>query len=158
MQNPAAELIHKLRGPSLRCRTGIVLLAPDDLGYEAGLAVRLGVDAEDYVKVLLENLAPDARFVGIGDEEEEQRLHRIAQANGGPVVLVYNFDVALTRMKWQQRERLWRHLFAHFPHRRRALLLAVPEKAHELLPAGTDRRMWEKDGRIVPASERAIAF
>jgi hypothetical protein len=151
----AKRLVALLRSGLLRTRTGILLLVPQLLGEEREAAARLDVDAVDYADTLLRSAAPSAAALRIGADREARRLAAIADlAQGDDAVLVANFDLALSGMSSDEREGLWRDLFALFARRRRALLLAVPKSAADLLPLGAALEDWQRGGRVAIAGKR----
>lgn len=156
--DPAA-LIRLLRGPALRCRTGILLLPLADLGREPDLAARLGIGCVDYARALANALPPGAVFVPLSAETEESRLDALAsdetgEAGGGTdCLLVYNLDLALAKLDPAERARLWSNLQSRFPNRRRALLLALPDPATHLLPATSDLAAWHETHRVARLSD-----
>jgi|SRR5579872_2805648 len=150
----ARELVALLCSRILRCRTGILLLAPEDSGRETEIAARLGVDAVDYAQVLRESLPPGASFPDIGSEREEARLDALCdRADLGDCVLVYNLHSALEQVHLQDRARFWTNLRDWFPHRRRALLLAMPLEAEQFLPGGEERETWHEGNRIAGTAD-----
>lgn len=148
----ATQLLDLLRPRTLRCRTGILLLPSQRLGQERDLAVPLRVDALDYCEYLQERLTPDSSFVPLDAARLERDLDAIAQLQQGQnCVLVFNFDVALAKLPISEREVLWSRLRDSFPHRPRALILAIPQTAELLLPDIAARQIWEQAGRVALA-------
>lgn len=144
------ELVSLLRSPTLRSRTGILLLAPAQLGGEEELAARLNVEALNYVEVVKAEVPPGSRFLGADAGSEEERLDRIAMAAGKrDCVLIYNVDLILAKLNHSARSRLWSYLRTTFPNRSRALILALPVTASLVQPDGEERESWERTGRIV---------
>ncbi len=147
-EHAARSLVALLKGPALRCRTGILLLPLDQLGREPDVAARLGVDAVDYAEILRRAVAPGSQFAGISAEREEQLLSSLSDSpKHGPCLLVYNIDLALARMDTLERDRFWTNLFDNLPNRRRALLLTLPREARHLLPQGESLEAWRSAGR-----------
>jgi|GEM_PF-3429376 len=145
----ARQVVAVLRGGVLRSRTAILLLAPSVVGREREVAARLQVDAVTYVDLLLSSAPAGARTLGIAVDREERRLDAVASCEqGADVVLVADFDVALARLTSSERERLWSDLYAHFGHRRRALLLGVPQAARDLQPCEAALADWRRGSRV----------
>jgi hypothetical protein len=117
------------------------------------VAASLGIGAVDYVNELLRGCPRGAAMLPISAATEEQRLDQIANdATGSDCVLVCNLDLALAKLTAKDREWLWANLRNRFSHRRRALVLAVPKSATNLLPQGDEMRGWECDGRVAQMS------
>ncbi len=149
-EGPApAALRDRLRGRTLRSRTGLLLVPPDGLPDAPEIAARLGADAVDYARLLLDSLPPGAKRLGITADSEQARLDGVAEApDGADLVLVHEFDLVLSRLAVADRGRLWRALREGFPQRRRALLLLMPAGADHLLPEGAEWDAWQDGGRI----------
>ncbi len=149
LQTPASLVLY-LRSLHLRSRTGILLLQSSHLGKEELLSVQLGVEALDYAVHLLYSLPDKTAYVNITSTTEEERLYEIAQTRTGmEAVLIYNFDLVLSKLTLEERTRLWNNLRDRFARSAKALLFAVPETATHLLPQGADRLLWEEGNRIV---------
>jgi hypothetical protein len=155
MIDPAlTELVDRLRGPELRCRTGIVLLPPEQVGREEELAARLNIEPVDYVRVVEGDLLPGSRFLGVEAGTEEARLDRLAMATGArDCALVYNADLILSKLNQAARSGVWTFLRTSFPNRQRALVIALPAQATLVQPDGEEREGWVRSGLLVrPAS------
>ncbi len=142
-------LKERLRGRTLRSRTGLLLVPPEQLPDAPEIAARLGADTVDYARLILESLPPGAKRLGITADAEQARLDEIAEApDGADIVLVYQLDLVISRLAMADRGRLWRAMREGFPQRRRALLLAMPAGAEHLLPEGAEWDAWRDGGRI----------
>ena len=142
-------LVTYLRSLSLRSRTGILLLQPLHFGKEQTIAVQLGVEALDYADYLHETLPEKTAYANVTAVTEEARLYNIAQRlTGNEVVFIYNFDLVLSKLPFDERTRLWNNLLDRFAKSAKALLIAVPEAATHLLPPRTDYSLWEESNRI----------
>ena len=143
-----SEVITALRGPRFRVRTALWLTPPDVSGHELDVAARLGLDAADARRPILDALDPYSRFIGLDPERIIAALDTIAT---GPhrtdCALVYNLDLLIARLPFEARDALWNSLYRGFPHRR-ALLLAVPRAAEALLPRDDALDLWRRDGRL----------
>lgn len=146
------EVIAALRGPRFRVRTALWLAPPDVVGREADAAARLGLDAADARRPILDALDPDSRFLGLDPDRIVAALDAIAT---GPhrtdCALVYNLDLLVVRLPFQARDAFWDTLYRGFPHRR-ALLLAVPRSAEALLPRDGALDLWRREGRLAEVS------
>lgn len=148
------ELIERLCGPTLRVRTGIWLLPPQELDDAPNQAARIGIDTVDLRQMLLAALPEGASMVALSPSRIEELLDQIASrpASGG-CVLVCNIDLLLARLTIAQREDVWSFVYDGFAHRRSALLLVMPATAHSLLPATTALGQWHLAARIYPDQE-----
>lgn len=140
------ELVKLLTGPRLRCRTGILLLSRKMLGKEPDLAARLGVDAVDYRECLRSGLPTGTNYVNIDDHTEFKRVDALASAaSGSPCILVYNADIAISKLEHSARELFWDALLQRMIKRRHAVVFAMPEMAGHLLPR---LDVWEQSERV----------
>ncbi len=143
------DLVALLRSPVLRVRTGLWLMPLQYLGKEEDEAARLGIDALDIRRPILAGLPPDARFTGLSVVNLVEILDSVAQArDGNDCVLVYNLDLALARLRRQERLAVWQNLFVDFGYRARALLLTMPANADHLLPTSESMMAWRNDRRL----------
>jgi len=148
-EQPVRALVDLLRSPVLRCRTGIILLSQEQLGTEPDIAARLGLDAIDYTQVLRDSLPKGTVFVSISAETEAQRLDRLASRRGGAdCVLIYNIDLALAKLETSERQYLWWELRDFLAYRPRALLIAMPAQASQLLPEKHELDRWRGANRL----------
>lgn len=146
--NPS-ELVALLRGRTLKVRTGLWLMPLPYLGKEEDEAARLGIDALDIRRPILAGLPAGARFTGLSVVSLVETLDGVAQArDGSDCVLVYNLDLALARLRRQERLDVWQSLFHEFGYRARALVLAMPVNAEQLLPTSERMMAWRNDGRL----------
>jgi len=140
------KLIELLSGPSLRCRTGILLVERRHVGQERDIAAKLGMDSGDYQQLLLKSLPEGSTFVDISVDSEIARLDELmCSRSGTPSVLVYSLDLALTKLDSADREKFWDSVFNRLPNRRRSLIITMPESAEVILPR---LEQWEQDERI----------
>lgn len=155
MRMPLRELIVRLRPDGgLRCRTGLLLVPPDELDELPQWGARFGLDTIAYGERLLEELPAESRFVHITAESESERLRRIADAvNGTPVLLIAQLDLAIARLGTEERRTLWQNLLARLTQTRHGLLLAMPQNAHRLLPEETVLENLRETGRIAELEE-----
>lgn len=138
-----------LSGLSLRCRTGIWLMPHDKVGDEENEAARLGLDAVDIRRVLLENLPEETSYAGLSSERIENLLHQIAdRQTGSHCFLVYNLDVLLAGLTKEERDAVWRYLKVGLPHAKHALLIALPTSARQALLGDEHYRSWQKEDRL----------
>ncbi len=144
------EVVDLLKGSSLIHRTGIWLMPVAMLGKEPDHAARLNLDAVDIRAPLLESLPdPEVRFLGLSGDKVLQLLDHICEhAKGSNCILVYNVDLLLARLRMQERIYVWSQLYNAFPHRKRALLIVMPEGADHLLPPRTALKSWNGDKRL----------
>lgn len=143
-----AQLAQLLRQRILRVRTGIMLLPTDMLGHEPELAARLDVGAVDWREWKLDRLSPDSRYLGLSSEVVLRDLQSIVEDAElvGTCLWIYNADLLLAGLRYDERLRFWNFLYSTFkPHR--GLLLSLSTEASNLLPM-EDRKTWENDERL----------
>lgn len=153
MNSTPQELVRRVRGRTLDCRTGILLLPPEQLGLEASLAARLNTDELDFVRFKGEALSPNDRFLRLDQEVLIRDLERLCQ--GGSYLgkgdtdcfFVYNFDLALAALGRLERRTLWNFLRDRFRKRAKGLVFALPGGASELLPDELEQRVWQQGQR-----------
>ena len=145
------EVVAMLRAQSLRCRTGVLSLPDRALGSESEIAAALSVEMLDYREYLLSRVTTGARYLNLTLSRVFDDLDDIANAKTGEsCVLIGNFDVAVARLRSDERTVLWRNLLTDFPHRTRALLLCIPSHNDEsfAFPDSNIRRMWYESKRF----------
>ena len=144
-----SELVLFLRRPSLRVRTGILLVPTRLVGQEANEAARLGVMAVDVRSILLDTVPSGAKFVPLDTDRVLQLLNTISyRKDQGDCVLIYNLDLLLARLTQQQRVDAWQFIFRGFGNRPCALLITMPATASSLLPAGEMLNYWKEGKRL----------
>ncbi|MEI6914102.1 MAG: hypothetical protein WCL39_03125 [Armatimonadota bacterium] len=149
IESSVTKLVRLVRGMSLRCRTGIILLPVRYTGREREVAARIELDAVDYAEEILRGALPGTFYLDINAEADERRLDAlIRDTDGGDALLVYNFDIALARMDPQDRFYLWHSIKDRLAYGRKALLIAIPQGAIKLLPPEKDLAVWMSDSRI----------
>lgn len=143
-----ASLVRLLQQPILRIRTGIVLLPLNMLGSEPELAARLGIEAVDWRGWRLQRLNSGSNHLGLSSETVLRDLREmIEDANlAGTCLWVYNADLALSALRYDERLWFWDFLFSTFKQRR-GILFSLPAQASNLLPA-EKRTVWERDERL----------
>jgi len=143
------EVVDLLKGSSLIHRTGIWLMPINMLGKEPDHAARLNLDAIDIRTPLLESLPEGTRFLGLSGDKVVQLLDHICEhAKGSSCLLVYNVDLLLARLRLQDRIYVWSQLYNAFPHRKRALVIVMPDGADQLLPPLAALKFWNSDKRL----------
>ena len=148
-EQKAGQLIELLRNRELRCRTGILLLSNEWLGQEPNVAARLGIDYLDYAKVLQEAFSYGTAYVDIDTSSEVNRLDGMASdLTSSDCILIYNIDLALSKLDVYSRYTLWNGVWEKLSNRRVALIIAVPEGARRLLPDTESLEHWVSSGRI----------
>lgn len=144
------ELVTLLRRPTLRTRVGIWRMPLDYAGREPDIAVHLGVEAVDVRRPLMQLLPEGTRYVRLTPEKTLQALDSVACSRGQKdCALVYNMDLLLAGLSVEGRHQVWQRLIDGLPHRERALLIALPETAHLLLPGEPLVEVWQRDKRFV---------
>jgi hypothetical protein len=144
-----AELLSRLRSHSLRNRVGLWLLPPGEWEQIEDIAARLAIDAADARQIWLDRLPADARFAALSADKLLSLLDELSEQPGySDCLLLYNFDLLLAGLTYEGQQEIWRTLRQIFPHRRRVLLLVMPEQAGELLPRSSDLAAWRSEGRL----------
>lgn len=145
-----ALLIPRLRGPTLRVRTGLWLAPKEVIKQAADHAARLGISCADVRARLLVELPADTRFTGLTAFRVVSLLDGVCDGNAGTdCILVENLDLLLARLRAQERIEVWEHLYGAHAHRKRALLLLMPNTAKHLLPSSEKLTAWREDERLV---------
>ncbi len=144
------DVIQTLRFGGLRVRTALWLLPAVALKQLPDKAARLGIDLADVRQPLLDSFAPEQRFVRLGTRECVTALNTLCQRDQATdCILVANCDLLIARLNTDERKDLWEILYRGFPHRSRALLLAMPQDAAALLPSEQQLAYWTKEKRLV---------
>jgi hypothetical protein len=142
------EVVDRIRSQILITRVGLWLLPADCLGNEENEAARLIIASLDMSKLLIENLPADTSFVGIGIDTILMLLDQAVDRATMDCCLIYNFDLLISRLDHENRHALWRQLWGGFPHRKRALLITMPDQATNLLPPPETLKQWRSERRL----------
>lgn len=143
-------LIALLRRHTLRTRIGLWCMPLDYVGQELVKATQLQIDAFDVRQAIQQQLPEGTRYVRLTFEKILEALDFVASSRGWTdCVLVYNLDLLLAGLKRDERQRVWESLLGGLPYRQRALLLAVPATATQVLPSEPLLRLWQREGRLV---------
>ena len=142
------NLVRLLQRPILRIRTGVVLLPLAMLGRERDLAAQVAIEAVDWRQWKLNHLSSDSSHLGLSTETVLRDLGRIVDDVdvAGGCLWIYNADLALSGLRYDERLRLWAFLYSTFKQGQ-GLLLSLPAGAFNLLPTGA-RIAWERDERL----------
>ena len=128
-------LVEYLRSRTLRTNIGLLLLPLSEVGTEADLAVRLGVESLDIAKYYHSTLDPRTEFARLSAARLFNSLDQIASTEGfNDCVLIYNFDLLLSGLRDSDRDQIWQDIYNRLPNRKRALLLTIPNTAIHLFP------------------------
>jgi hypothetical protein len=150
---PLAEvraLIAFLRRHTLRTRIGLWRMPVEWVGQEPDTATRLQIGAFDIRQAVQQQLAEGTRYVHLTFEKILEALDFVASSEEWTdCALVYNLDLLLAGLKRDERQRVWESLLGGLPYRRRALLLAVPATATQVLPSEQLMEVWQREGRLV---------
>lgn len=148
------EVVSLLRSNVFRMRTALWLLTPALLGQERNAAARLMVDAVDLRDVLLQQIPEGSRFSRLSDQKITELLDEVSEQEGNSdCAVVYNLDLLLARLTPQEIQSIWQYVFESMPHRSRALLLAMPASATELLPSVELKENLNRQNRIAITAE-----
>lgn len=145
------EVIQTLRYGGLRVRTALWLVPSDQLARLPDSAARLGIHLVDVRQPILNRVTADQRFIHLGVREFIDALDTLCKnSQFTDCLLVANSDLIIAKLKHKERRDLWATLYNGFPHRSRALLIAMPASATMLLPTEEQLEKWRQDGRLVP--------
>ncbi len=143
-------LIGLLRRHTLRTRIGLWRMPLNYVGREPDTATSLLIEAFDLRQAIQQQLAEGTRYVRLTFERILEALDFVASSEGWTdCVLVYNLDLLLAGLKQDERQRVWESLLGGLPYRRRALLLAVPATATQVLPSEQLIEIWQREERLV---------
>jgi hypothetical protein len=147
----ARNALEQLKQHGHRSAVAILLYEPNaEIDWNA-VALVHSLGQCDYIARLLAEANLDSRFLNLDADTERDRLSRLAEtSNAYTCILVTEFDIALARLNFDERGRLWNNLLHHFPYRHTALLLAVPSGASHLLPDPDAFTLWTDTGKAIP--------
>jgi hypothetical protein len=144
------EAVQTLRHGRLRVRTALWLIPSIHASHLAESAARAGIDLVDARNPLLTRLGPNQRFLRLGVTQCIEALDTLCKAEqSADCLLVANYDLLVAGLTYNERKDLWDILYRGFPYRPRALLLAMPATATDLLPAESQLEHWKNQGRLV---------
>jgi len=145
MREQVQKWIESLEAPGNRLRTGLLLISPAHLGRVAEIASCLLATPEDIAQMALEHLPPGARYASLRATRINMWLHEISQKETGQRrALVVNLDLLLAGVSEGERRQVWTSLKDSMPHRRRVVIIAMPEGAKPLLPQVEDWQAAER--------------
>lgn len=143
-------LIAFLRRHILRTRIGLWRMPLECVGQEPNVATRLQIEAFDIREPIQRQLPDGTRYVRLTFEKILEALDFVANSQGRmDCALVYNLDLLLASLKREGQQKVWESLLDGLPYRRRALLLAVPATAVQVLPSEALLEIWRRAGRLV---------
>lgn len=139
------ELRDLLRQPGARTGVGVWLMPHQFLGQEAEIAVRLNIEALDAREAYLKSLPEGARFSGLTRPDGYQHLTGLLYdltrtTHQRDCLLVHTLDLLLLGLEVNERQRFWSETLDGLPYPRTKLILALPERATEILTATQQRR------------------
>lgn len=145
-----SDLVSFFRDRNLRSRIGIWRLPLVLSGQEKNIAVKLGIEAVDFCIPYREKIPEGATFLGLTCTKILEVIDTIASQSGfSDCVLVYNLDFFLAGIKQKDRQNFWQETYKGFPHRKRALILAIPETAIYTYPSRTELERWRQAKKLV---------
>lgn len=131
-----AEVVTLLRAKVLRNQVGLWRYPIALLGQEKNEAAKLMVEAVDLRRELLNSPGIGNRFVDLTPQRAFDLVDAVSQQKGiGGCALVYNLDLLLSGLTYQDREWVWQMVLNSLPHRPRAVLLSLPDTADRLFPS-----------------------
>lgn len=146
---PVQELAARLSGGGMYTRTAILLLPHGWVGREDEVAVRLGMGYVDYRAWKLSHLHESQTFLLYSADRLIAELDDVsAESHPFGSLLISLLDLPLSALAPDQRQTFWNFLFGAFSKRLRALLVALPEEANNVLPAHT-ADTWREAERLV---------
>jgi hypothetical protein len=144
-----SELFRQVRGRTLDCRTGILLVPSQKLGCEPTFETRFNVDTVNYVAWHERYLVEGERFLHLDDRALLQGLDDACRGTfETDCLLVYNVDLALAHLTYFARCNFWSFLRRHFRHRHKGLVISMPDSASRLLPTGPEQELWHQGRRL----------
>lgn len=147
------DVVKLVRGRTLDCRTGILLLPKEQLGREAALAARLNTDAVDFASLKAATFRPEARFIRPDRDMLIRDLDALCSGRSAAgegdtdCFFIYNFDLPLAALDRLERRALWNFLRDTFRKRAKGLVFSLPQTANELLPNELEQQLWQQGGR-----------
>jgi hypothetical protein len=145
MHEQVMRMIETLETPGNRLRTGLLLVPPSRLAEAGDIAARLLADVEDIAQRALDAVPPGSRYVNLSATRIEEWLNDIVEKTTGQQrALVVHLDLLLAGVPQSERNEVWQYVRHGMPHRRRVLIVAMPEGAEHLLPRVSE---WEEAGR-----------
>lgn len=148
--NSPHEFVELLCSGQLRVSTGLWLLPKEYLGHEDDEAHRLSLEPVDLRSRLLQVLEPGTKYANLSAEQIFRLIDAVSQEYsdwGG--ALIYNLDLLIARLNSGEQALLWQDLFNALPHRRRAVLLTMPDTAANLLPDEENIDLWLQENRLI---------
>lgn len=147
----AEALVRRLTGGGLYVKTGLLLLPRHWLGREKEVAARLNLGYFDYQGWRVARLRPGERLLRYSADRLIAELDAIcAEPHEVRHLLLFNLDLAVAALSGEERRKFWTFLHSAFTKRSRALLVAFPQAAEELLPWDADLAKWKEQGRLCP--------
>lgn len=147
--NDVKVLVDLITSSQLRVSTGLWLFPLEYIGNEEDEAHRLGIEPIDIRTRLLQSLPEGTRFSGLTPDSIFGLIEKVSQEPGDwPGVMIYNLDLLISRLSSTDQAIIWQDLFTALPHRRRGILLIIPETAENLIPNKAIINELTKENRI----------
>lgn len=147
--NNLHELVDLLNSGLLRVSTGLWLLPTSYLDHEEDEAYRLNLEPVDLRQRLLKELEPDTKYANLSSDQVFRLVDNVSREYGDWAgALIFNLDLLIARLSTEDRNIIWEDLFTALPHRRRSVLLTLPETATNLLPSEKIIRKLEQENRL----------
>lgn len=155
--NTPRELMELLSSGQLRVATGVWLLPKEYVGQEVEEAYRLGLEPVDLRNRLLQSLETGTKYANLSAEKIFRLVDDVSQEYGDWAgALIYNLDLLIARLNTEEQTMIWQDLFTALPHRRRGVLLTLPESAVNLLPREEMLNLWRLDNRLIGTNQNQI--
>jgi hypothetical protein len=148
--NNIQELVDFLCKRILIHRTAIWLVPVNIIGKELEEAARLNIDAIDICNKYSLKIPKYSSYIGLSTYKLLKTLDDICDyTDMSECILVYNFDLLLSKLTKIERFQIWDQLYQCFPHRSRALIIMMPTTATNLLPNLEQIQMWITNDRCI---------
>lgn len=148
--NDIRALVELLCSSQLRVATGIWLIPNNFLGCIEDEAHRLDLEPIDLRQRLLDVMEPGTRFANLSSDRILNLVDAITQERGdGAGALIYNIDLLISRLNTEERNIFWQDLYMALPHRRRGVLITLPDTAANLLPSDEQLNQWRVENRLI---------
>ncbi len=156
MQTKAlTDLIEQLCRPAERYRTGVWLVADEEIGKEEEIVSCLYhlCNPIDMRYAVIQRRPPGARFAGISVENIHAWIDDILQKEiSTDCGVLYHLDLLLAYLTATDRERVWDIIQNSLVRRSKALVIAFPQRAIGLLLRENTLDGWRSSGRLADHS------
>ncbi len=145
------DLIHHLRQPMLRLRTGLWLVPADLLGQELNyiLGLPVGCDVIDLRQAVINFRPTSAPYAAITPEHIHTWLDQILEKDiQHDVAVLTQLDLLLAALGAGERQAVWQILLNSFARRSKALIFAIPQRAVGSIITELEIQAWQQNERL----------